>query len=91
MYQILFKGEANSFDCKPGASLLASMGESGKEIIPVGCRAGGCGICKIRIIEGGYETKVMSRAQVTEQEEKAGFVLACRVFPRSDMVIEAAS
>ena len=27
----------------------------------------------------------MSRAQVSEEEEKQGYALACRVYPRSDM------
>ncbi|MCB1355284.1 MAG: 2Fe-2S iron-sulfur cluster binding domain-containing protein [Maritimibacter sp.] len=58
--------------------------------VSVGCRKGGCGACRIRVISGEYTTIKMSRAHVTEAEEAEGYVLACRVFPASDMEIEPA-
>ena len=37
---------------------------------------------------GDYEkVKRMSRAHVSEEEEKAGFALLCCVQPRSDLII----
>ena len=57
----------------------------GKKGIPSGCHGGGCGVCKIEITSGDYETKKMSRAHISETEEAMGIVLACRVFPRSDI------
>ncbi|NLY08791.1 MAG: 2Fe-2S iron-sulfur cluster binding domain-containing protein [Tissierellia bacterium] len=53
-----------------------------------GCCGGGCGICRIKILSGDYTTKKMSRKQVTDEEEKEGYALGCRVFPESDMSIE---
>jgi ferredoxin len=63
--------------CQIGAPLLKS--------IPVGCRGGGCGVCRIRIQSGEYEVKKMSRKHVTEQEQLEGVALACRVYPCSDL------
>lgn len=73
------------YDCREDESLLAGMHRLGRRGIPVGCRCGGCGVCKVRIVEGRYATAVMSRAHVSASEEAAGCVLACRVFPASDL------
>ena len=59
-----------------------------RECIPVGCRGGGCGVCRIRVIDGEYELKKMSRKHVSETEQEQGVALACRVYPLGDMKIE---
>lgn len=66
------------------------MASSGARAVPVGCRGGGCGICRIRVLSGEVERGAMSRSHVTIEEERQGFALACRLFPRSDLVIEPA-
>lgn len=64
------------------------MGMKMLDTIPVGCRGGGCGVCRIKVIEGEYESKKMSRKHVTEEEQAGGVVLACRVYPRSELRVE---
>ena len=76
------------FVCKPQESLLNAMARLGKKGIPIGCRNGGCGVCKVHIREGEYVNGKMSRAHVTEQEESEGLVLACRCQPLSNLSIE---
>ena len=76
------------FSCKETQHLLDGMFRMRKKGIPTGCRGGGCGVCKITIRDGVYETKKMSRSRVTEREEQSGTVLACRVFPRSDLQLK---
>ena len=61
------------------------------EAIPVGCRGGGCGICRIRILSGDYEAKKMSCKHVAEEDQKTGIALACRVYPRSELRVEVLS
>nr|BAH89588.1 putative ferredoxin [uncultured bacterium] len=78
------------FECGEEQSLLIAMERTHPGLIKVGCRGGGCGLCKIRVLQGDYFTKVMSRAQVSEQEEQSGYVLACRTYPRSDLMFELA-
>ena len=73
------------YSCKEAQHLLAGMVQLGKKGIPVGCRGGGGGVCKGQILSGTYQTKKMSRERVTEDEEKSGILLACRVFPQSDI------
>ena len=86
-YTIHINEIEEQFVCRPQEMLLAGMVRLGKRGIPVGCRSGGCGVCKIQIQQGEYATGKMSRVHVSEQEEQAGYVLACRCQPKSDLVI----
>lgn len=82
---ILDTGER--YRCVDYRSVLEGMEALGKKGIPVGCRGGGCGVCKIRVESGSYTKRVMSREHVSEAEEAAGIVLACRVKPTSDIAL----
>ena len=77
-----------TFEIKPGESLLVGSEKSLSRAIPVGCRGGGCGVCKVRIVMGRYDSKRMSKAHICERQAEAGYALACRVYPLSDMRIE---
>ena len=74
--------------CPEGVSVLVAMHRAGLSKIPVGCRAGGCGVCKVRVVSGQYHVGKMSRAHVSEADEAAGVVLACKVFPEGDLLID---
>ena len=56
--------------------------------IPVGCRNGGCGVCKVQVVSGAYETRKMSRAVVSAEQEAQGCVLACKLHPRGDLKVK---
>ena len=56
--------------------------------IPVGCRNGGCGACKVRVTSGSFQTRKMNRAVVSEQEEASGCVLACKTYPQGDIMVQ---
>lgn len=86
-------GSGEQFRCSEEQHLLQGMqafriGEPLLKVIPVGCRGGGCGVCRIRVLAGEFEAKKMSRKHITEQDQAAGIVLACRVFPRSALEIQ---
>jgi len=53
--------------------------------LPVGCRRGGCGVCRVRVIAGEFKTDPMSRAHISEADEAAGLVLSCAIYPLSDI------
>lgn len=79
----------DSFGCGTEESLLSAMIRLGKRGIPVGCINGGCGVCKIRILEG--EVRPLgptSAAHVSHEEFSQGYRLACRCAPLADMRIE---
>ncbi|MBL8351474.1 MAG: 2Fe-2S iron-sulfur cluster binding domain-containing protein [Burkholderiaceae bacterium] len=78
-----------SFPCATSESLLQGMLKLGRKGIPVGCVNGGCGVCKVRILEG--EVKALgpvSRAHVSVEEEAQGCTLACRVAPLTAVRLE---
>ena len=87
-HQILIEDTGEHYACDERESVLDGMARLGRRGIPVGCRGGGCGVCKVQIIDGSYATRVMSRAHVSAEELAAGVVLACRVTPNSDLCVE---
>jgi ferredoxin len=44
-------------------------------------------VCRIRVLDGSYTAKRMSRRHVSDADEAAGIVLACRVVPTSDLTV----
>lgn len=87
-HQISIANHDCQFVCAEQETLLHGIDRQREKAIQIGCRGGGCGVCKIRILVGDYECKKMSIKHVTAQELAEGFALSCRVYPRSDMVIE---
>lgn len=84
-YAIQISDTGETYTCDDRRSLLEGMESLGRKGIPVGCRNGGCGVCKVQILAGTVATRVMSRAHVSEQDEREGRVLACRARPSSDV------
>lgn len=87
-FNVLIEETGESYRCSPAETLLAGMERLGKKGIPVGCRGGGCGVCKVEITSGSYLKRVMSREYVSVEDEAAGRVLACRVRPTSDITLK---
>jgi ferredoxin len=86
-HKVLIEDTQEEYRCREDQHLLAGMEALGRKGIPVGCRGGGCGVCKIVITSGQYTKRVMSRDHVTVEEEAEGCVLACRVKPQSDITL----
>src|SRR5258705_1599292 len=69
-----------TYACAIDESLLRGMLRLGRKGIPVGCVNGGCGVCKVRIVDGSVNALgPVSRAHVSAEEEAAGMNLACTV------------
>lgn len=95
-HRVSVTDSADEFFCAEDQHLLQGMqnvrlGVPMLDAIPVGCRGGGCGICRIQVLDGDYEAKKMSRKHIPEQDQARGIVLACRIYPRSDLHIEVLS
>lgn len=84
-FDVLIEDTGEHYLCAETRSLLEGMEVLGRTGIPVGCRNGGCGVCKVAIRSGQYITRVMSREHVSEEDERCGRLLACRVKPASDI------
>lgn len=86
-HQVTIDSTGEVFRCAEDVHVLAAMEQACCHGIPVGCRNGGCGACKVRVTGGRYETRKMNRAVLSVAEEVDGFVLACKTYPRSDIAI----
>ena len=84
-YTVTIAETQESYRCLDERSVLQGMEALGKKGIPVGCRQGGCGVCKEHVLEGSYDKRVMSRAHISAEEEAEGCVLSCRIKPTSDL------
>ena len=81
-----------TFPCAHDESLLQAMLRVGRKGIPVGCVNGGCGVCKVRILDGEIKPLgPISRAHVTPEEACQGYTLACRVAPGEAVQLEVAA
>jgi ferredoxin len=86
-WRIRVEGTGNEFECSEDEPVLIAMMKAYVADLSVGCRRGGCGLCRTRVLDGEFHVEKMSRAHVDVQEEKQGIALACRLYPRSDMTI----
>jgi ferredoxin len=84
-YRVFIEETSESYLTPDQCTVLEGMAALGRKGIPVGCCGGGCGVCKIEIVSGTYRKRVMSRAHVSVEDEARDRVLACRVWPTSDL------
>ena len=84
-FVIHIEDTGESYTTTETRSVLEGMEALGKKGIPVGCRQGGCGVCKVQVLEGQYTRRMMSRAHISAEEESTGCVLSCRIYPNSDL------
>ena len=87
--QISVTNRQQVFSVPKGEPLLMAMEKNNQHAIQVGCRGGGCGLCKVKVLQGDYQTKRMSKAHISEEEAALGFALACRLTPLSDLELES--
>lgn len=87
-HEIIIADTGESYLCDELESVLLGMARLGRKGIPLGCRGGGCGVCKVAVVEGQYQAGTMSRAHVSEEEQKAGCALACRIRPESSLKVK---
>ena len=89
-YQITLVDSGICFSCQAEQNVLAAMMRLGQRGIPLGCRGGGCGICRVQVVDGGpYHTLKMSRVQVSAEDLTAGICLACKLIPEGPLTLRA--
>jgi Na+-transporting NADH:ubiquinone oxidoreductase subunit F len=71
-----------------GQKLLSALNDNGI-LIPSACAgAGTCGLCRVKVIEGGPDSLPIEAARFTKAELRDGVHLACQVVLRGDMAVE---
>jgi len=67
-----------------GQSVLDAM--AGRpSAVAIGCRSGGCGVCRVQVLSGDFQRGEMSVEQISAECHSKGYVLACRIYPTSDL------
>lgn len=71
---------------QPGEPILAALMRAGYSYI-VGCKRGGCGICKLDIEEGGVEYPIAVADAVLPEQDRPAIALSCRAVPSADVTL----
>lgn len=87
-HEVLIEDTGEHFLCRESESVLNGMARLCRKGIPVGCRGGGCGICKVRITAGEHCCRPMSKAHVSDAERACGVALACCIEARSNLRLQ---
>jgi CDP-4-dehydro-6-deoxyglucose reductase len=69
-------------------TLLVALGRAGLRY-RIGCRRGGCGVCKLTLLLGEvrYERPIADTV-LTDEERVEGICVSCRAVPITDVVVE---
>ena len=74
-------------EVRDGETILAALSRSGYGY-RTGCTRGGCGICKVDLLDGSVHYAARIADTVIDQAEiDSGTCLSCRAIPTSDAVI----
>lgn len=80
--------EGVQLTANPDETLLRALGRAGLRY-RVGCKRGGCGICKVQLLLGEvrYERPIAGSV-LSDDERVEGICLSCRAVPLTNIVIE---
>jgi CDP-4-dehydro-6-deoxyglucose reductase len=87
-YRVQLAETGQSFEVEAGETLLAAALRANMRLAH-DCQLGGCGTCRMQLIEGSVAYEELPLA-LTPQEEAQGYALACQAMPASDLVISPA-
>jgi ferredoxin len=87
VYTITLSPVGDAISCGSEETVLAAILQSGASVT-FGCRGGGCGTCKMRVISGQVEHGRCSAAVLPEEEKKTGWFLSCQARALTDLTIE---
>lgn len=78
---------AASVECGPNQKMLDAFLRN-SVWVPNSCNQGTCGTCKVRVVDGTFDTPEVLDSVLSSSEQEQGFVLSCQTAPTSDLVVE---
>ena len=88
MHLITVQPDNHVFACRDDQFVIEAMIRAQCGPIHHGCCGGGCGVCRMRVLNGAYEiVKRMSAAHISEQDLADNIVLICCIQPRADLTL----
>lgn len=85
---VQFVRSQQSGSADPNTSILEVAEQAGVTTIRYACRAGVCGACKVKVAAGEV-TYQHAPTALTNEEQTAGYVLACVAHPVGQVTVEA--
>lgn len=85
-HQIRIEGLARPVACDEKTFVLSAALRDGIAI-PYSCRVGGCGTCKVQLLEGKVKEFTDKTYLLSQEELRANYILSCQCQPRSDLRI----
>ncbi len=76
------------FHCNDDETILQAATRSGMHLFS-NCQKGECGSCKVRLKKGQIKLSTFMLSALSMTEIDADYTLACRSYPRTDLVIIA--
>src|SRR5262249_30494551 len=86
-YRIALHPVDHTIVCGLDDTILTAILRSRASVM-FGCRGGGCGTCKMRLISGRVDHGRCSVAVLSEEEKEHGWFLSCQARPLSELTIE---
>lgn len=83
MTRITLQPSGKSIECATGDTVLTALEKAGYAL-PNNCRAGACGECKVRVLEGKFDQGMVLDMALKPSERKQGFGLMCMAKPLSE-------
>lgn len=84
-HRVVWLETGQSFEVQPGETVLDAALRCAAPL-PHECTFGGCGTCRVRLIEGQVAYEEFPLA-LSEAEAQQGFALACQARPLADLVV----
>lgn len=85
-YRIEIEGSGHSFEQRDGDTILRAALRAGHGIA-YECNAGGCGSCRIQVVDGEVEHLWPDAPGLTDRDRRRGRLLACQTRACSDTTI----
>lgn len=87
MYEITVQPFGDTFECREDETILiAALREH--RFLRYGCKHGGCGTCKVQLVDGDVEAFTSAYA-LQPSERDRGTILVCQSYPLDDCEIDA--
>lgn len=86
MYDIRIEPFGETFDCGEDETILAAALRN-RRYLRYGCKHGGCGTCKVQVLDGDVEITASNFA-LPPAERDAGTILVCQSYPVEDCILD---
>lgn len=86
MHKIVLHPSGREVECASTDTVLTALEKKG-HALPNNCRAGACGECKVKVIEGQFDQGMVLDMALSQEERKQGYGLMCMAKPLTDKLV----